>query len=158
MRIGKILIAISVSILLLSFLPFSNIRMSGNVEPNEYRGRIFGLGSHILIDIETTDNQQISVFILDWNNSMLLLGSGSLNDTTPVVSWENTTGYSGRVEVPFLGLYSIVVITPSNETVQFDVDIDYILPQYFIFLTGVTIFLLGVLLIAGNKLILRKSR
>jgi hypothetical protein len=158
MRIGKILIAISVSILLLSFLPFSNIRMSGNVEPNEYRGRIFGLGSHILIDIETTDNQQISVFILDWNNSMLLLGSGSLNDTTPVVSWENTTGYSGRVEVPFLGLYSIVVITPSNETVQFDVDIDYILPQYFIFLTGVTIFLLGVLLIAGNKLILHKRR
>lgn len=158
MRIGKILIAISVSILLLSFLPFSNIRLSGSVEPNEYRGRIFGLGSHVWLDIETTDNQQISVFILDWNNSMLLLGSGSLDDITPVVSWENTTGYSGRVEVPFLGLYSIVVITQSNETVQFDVDSDYILPQYFIFLAGVTILLLGVLLIAGNKLILHKRR
>lgn len=158
MRIGKILIAISVSILLLSFLPFSNIRLSSSVEPNEYRGRIFGLGSHVWLDIETTDNQQISVFILDWNNSMLLLGSGSLDDITPVVSWENTTGYSGRVEVPFLGLYSIVVITQSNETVQFDVDSDYILPQYFIFLAGVTILLLGVLLIAGNKLILHKMR
>ncbi len=158
MRIGKILIAISVSILLLSFLPFSNIRLSGSVEPNEYRGRIFGLGSHVWLDIETTDNQQISVFILDWNNSMLLLGSGSLDDITPVVSWENTTGYSGRVEVPSLGLYSIVVITQSNETVQFDVDSDYILPQYFIFLAGVTILLLGVLLIAGNKLILHKRR
>ncbi|MHA1390068.1 MAG: hypothetical protein ACTSR9_16705 [Candidatus Thorarchaeota archaeon] len=158
MRIGKILIAISISILLLSFLPFSNIRLSGNVEPNEYRGRIFGLGSHVWLDIETTDNQQISVFILDWNNSMLLLGSGSMHDITPVVSFENTTGYSGRVEVPLLGLYSIVVATQSNETVQFDVDIDYILPQYFIFLAGVTILLLGVLLIAGNKLILHKRR
>jgi len=153
-RIGTILIAASISIVWVSgFMVINNhYGVEGNYDPGEIRSVILSLAGDVHVEVETPYGGRVSVYVLTWQDTLLVAQNKSLNGTKPVIQRVNTTSCDEVLSVPLPGLYSFVVTPVLNQTTYVRANIYRVVPQGMILTSGLLCAICGVILILPSAL------
>jgi len=153
LRFGTLLILIGLSIVALAaFPPRAGMGGGGPLEPGGYQGGLYMFTSSINVTIDVRDNLTISLYLLDWDDTLTLLQTSSLDHTNPHIAYHNITSFSGIIEVPAPGIYSLVADSTHNETVFLDIDMYPILPLTHMLAPGLVLICLGVSIIVLRRM------
>jgi hypothetical protein len=153
LRFGTLLMVIGLSIVALAaFPPRIGMGGGGPLEPGGYQGGLYMFTSSVHMTIEVRDNLTISLYLLDWDDTLTLLQTGSLDHTSPHIAYHNITSFNGIIEVPAPGMYSLIADSTHNETVFLDIDMYTIQPQTHILAPGLVFICLGASIIILRKL------
>jgi len=137
---------------LAAFPPRIGMGGGGPLEPGGYQGGLYMFTSSIHVTIDVRDNLTISLYLLDWDDTLTLLQTGSLDHTSPHIAYHNITSFSSIIEVPAPGVFSLVADSTHNETVFLDIDMYTILPQTHILAPGLVFICLGVSVIILRRM------
>jgi hypothetical protein len=146
MVIGLSIVAVA------AFPPGMGMSGGGPLEPGGYQGGLYMFTSSVHMTIDVRDNLTISLYLLDWDDTLTLLQTGSLDHTSPHIAYHNITSFSGIIEVPVPGMYSLIADSTHNETVFLDIDMYPILPQTHILAPGLVLICLGASIIVLRRM------
>lgn len=158
-RLSTSLALIGVALIVLSlFEPYFNMGLSGAVEPGEYKGRLYLLTCDVHISVEVQGEGRLSLYLLNWEDSLLLLQFESLEGVEPVVQIANVSAFDGTITILVPGLYSLVVVSESGARVQYEGDMSRVLPQRTLLLAGSVLLVVGFAVIVGIQLTRKLAR
>jgi hypothetical protein len=158
-RISWLLLCVGIAGMVIGItLPSIGMGDAGRIHPDEFRGRVYFAAGDIWVKISVSDGEQLSFYVLDWNSSMELVRTQSLDSTTPAFALENITHYEGTITIPACGFYSFITQNLNNETVSFQVDMTRRLPQHYIFYPAVGITSIALILFSVSRFRKTKSR
>ncbi len=146
-RIGKLLMIIGITFLLISFVPSSEFGFSSEVEHGAYEGRVFGAVGNTYIEVYTYNSSVLCVYIVSYDELMIALENASLEETHPLIALEGIKNYSDVIEIPLPGMYAILVTPYNNETIFFHIEVARPLPHSGILFTGIILTLAGFITI-----------
>jgi len=154
MRLQVLIVGIGIALLVSSFIPPPGGigGVSGSINYEDFDIRMYGLRGSVHVDVELYEGPGISFYVLTAKDALLVMEEQSVVNTTPCFSLENTTGYSGVIDIPSIGIYAFVVTTYYNTTSHFDVGINNIYPQIWLLIPGVILIASGIILFIGSKL------
>lgn len=134
---------VGITILLFSFRPVTLASVTNNIMAGEYYGLWLPITDNPFLQINTLHSNinvsaiPVSVYVLQYNDSIKALESGSLNKSAPVFKLENITYYSGLIELPSPGTYVLFVTTFSKVEVFFTVIVTTSVPQVRLLVIGI---------------------
>ncbi|MBS3795966.1 MAG: hypothetical protein KGY80_13765 [Candidatus Thorarchaeota archaeon] len=144
-RAGWLMITLGITLLLVSFLGAGNFGLHASINSGMYKGYLFRTTDDIYVRAEKDTNESFSLYILDSEDTLSVLENGSLEQTNPVVMMENITHYTGRVELPSPGVYTILVTPSHNNTISVNIDIQRTNPH-------MNALIPGILFVAGGAI------
>lgn len=144
-RAGWLMITLGITLLLVSFLGAGNFGLHASINSGMYKGYLFRTTDDIYVRAEKDTNESFSLYILDSEDTLSVLENGSLEQTNPVVMMENITHYTGRIELPSPGVYTILVTPSHNNTISVNIDIQRTNPH-------MNALIPGILFVAGGAI------
>ncbi len=158
-RLSVLLLSIGISITLVSVFSV-NIGMGGGgpLDPGGVQGGLYVFTGAVVVTIEVRDNYPISMYILDWSDTLNFMQSRALDNCSPIVEYHNITSFNGMIDVPAPGVYSLIIESTSNETIYLDIDMYRVFPQGTIFIPGLSITILGSLLFLLHRVYSAKKK
>lgn len=116
-QLSRFFLVIGVSLVVMSLLFPGGVTMSELVEPGAFEGEYFLVTDDFYLHAHTDfGNYSFSFYLLDYEDVIQSLESGTVNGTNPLVAIENVEQYEGLVHCPRAGTYGILVTHPYNET------------------------------------------
>ncbi len=148
MRFGKFLLSVGAVLLLISTLSSNPIGDSFQISNRSYKGIMFRAPTNVIIEVKTiTQNFNISLYVLDEEDTITAVLNGNLENTSPLFEKINVHEYTGVIMISTQGIYSVIVATSSEENIDVSIKIKGAVPHQAILLTGAIFSLLGVFLI-----------
>ncbi len=143
----------AVGIVISAFPVSSGTSFDGSLEPHCVRSKIYGFGGHIHYTLEVDDDYFISIYVLNLEDTFEFIRTHEIGNLTPIISLEDVNSKEGIVPIIVPGLYSIIVINPSNMTITFEMFLNRIYPQVGILIPGGILVSLGIVGLASQKVI-----
>ena len=157
MRLGKFLIIIGVTLVLLSYIS-PNIDLSYTtgfgLDPGEFRGYVVNCDSELDIRVASIQEDPFTLYFMTYENSRRALEEGSLENVTVLQMFSNITSLSQPLSIPSPGWYAILVTPSTNETIHFlEIDFGKQIPNQGLVVTGLSFLFVGILyfLITARK-------
>lgn len=156
MRVAKSIIILGLAFLLASFIPgrsldYQNLMISGHYESFMVNG-----AGNVFVQVSNTENKNISLYVLSYNDTLVLVSEDSLENTTPLFQKEDFVNFSSIIALPERGWYGIVVATnsvnPSIDKTFIDIHINRPTPYLVPFLLFITSEVLGLGVFIYGKL------
>lgn len=116
MRIEKSLLTIGVFLIIVSFLNLGGGGIGLDVGPNSFMGMWINTGGDFYLEVESQYNDSISIYILDYTDTLVIIKESSVENTTPLAVFYNVTQYSGTINIILPGTYAVLVTAISNDT------------------------------------------
>jgi hypothetical protein len=140
-RISKLLLAISISLMIVSFNPGPVKDLEGPVAPEDYDGHFFSAISDMYLEFASADEKTVSIYLMTYENGYHALENASLDNVTWIMVIENCSFYSGFIEIPEKNWYVIIVVPEVNSTVAYNMKLYRVVPYTDTLLCGITILL-----------------
>ncbi len=148
MRIVKFFIVIGIVFMITSFIPGSTVTHGTIAESDEYHCFMVAGAGNIYVNVRGADNRNLSLYVLTYEDTIILTNSGSLVYTHPVFSVYNFSEYTGIVVLPSTGWYCIAITPcisdPILTNTRYDIVITRATPYVFPFLISVVLEVFGV--------------
>jgi hypothetical protein len=154
-RCGKFLLIVGFTFLLVSLIPSSEYGDGTIVDYGTYRGRVFNAAGNIEMDVYTYTTNGLCFYVLTYDDLIVALEDGSLENTHPLVALEGVTNFSLVVEIPVPGLYAYLGTPYRNETVFFNTVLKQPLPHTGLLFIGMALAAGGLMLLLVIQLALR---
>jgi len=159
MRIGKSLAVFGILLIGLSFATMGRGGEGAAVVPGSYIGPWIRTGGDFFLSVETNNHGDvISIFILNYEDTLKVINSTSTMNTSPIHAMINVTGYEGRIQILVPGLYSILVTMVTcfaNETVApemgVSIHVEPIIPALPFTISGIGLLTTGLIVILVKK-------
>ena len=149
MRLGKFLIIIGVTLVLLSYIsPIIELSYATQFEldPGEFRGYMVNCNNALDIRITSSNEEPFTVYFMTSENGYRALEEGSLENITILQMFSNTTSLSQHLSIPSPGWYAILVTPSTNETIHFlEIDFGKQIPNQGLVVTGLSFLFVGIL-------------
>jgi len=159
MRFGKFLLSVGAVLLLISTLSSNPIGDTFQVSNRSYKGIMFRAPTNVIIEVRTiTQNFNISLYVLDEEDTIAAVLNGNLENASPLFEKINVHDYTGVIVIPTQGIYSVIVTTSSEENIDVSIKIAGAIPHQVILLTGAIFSLLGAFLIFIPIVMKRKKK
>ncbi|MBD3158015.1 MAG: hypothetical protein GF309_04440 [Candidatus Lokiarchaeota archaeon] len=157
--IGHLLILIGISFLILSSFEFMyyNPKIEGPIDPNEAKGEIYGFAGPVGYDLRVEINETISIYVLDYENTMRFIETHDIDNVSTLVSLEDTRNCSGVFHLNMPGQYGIFAISEANETQYIDLDMNRLYPHTGLFVPSVIMTAIGLLGTVVHRLIIYRN-
>jgi hypothetical protein len=151
-RFSVFFLLIGISVTLVSFAP-SSIGMGGGgpLDPGGVQGGLYMFTGTVAVTIDVRDSHSISMYVLDWDDTLNFMQNREHGNSSPIIENHNITSYNGVIEVPFPGIYSLIIESEINETIYLDIDMYRVLPQSNIFIPGLVIALTSSMFILLDR-------
>jgi hypothetical protein len=155
MRIAKFIIILGFAFLLASFVP-SPLAYQGKLISRDYYECFLVNGSdNLLVDVSGADHRNISLYVLDYEDTIVLVREESLVNTTPLFFIENVLNFSGIITLPRPGWYGVVVLAnianPALTNMRYDIYITRAVPYLVPILLFAALEVLGIGLILYRR-------
>ncbi len=150
MRIGKSLVTFGCLLIVLSFMNSGTGGMGSIVGPDTFEGFWIRTGGDFLLKVESDNGSLLSIYVLDYVDTLTVLNTSSMEHTSPILDVINVTSFYNRVPISFPGLYSVLVTAPENDT-RMSIHIEPILPMLPITFSGLGLLTLGMVIILKRK-------
>jgi len=145
MRLGKAAMVLGLTLIAISFVPGGGFGGSSLVEFGQYDGKMFRVAGSFHLEVEARDNNSLSFYVLNYEDTMRVIQYTSLENTTPIIHVENTTYYAGVVGIFTPGWYSVLVTPFDNVTVRAHISVSTMIPYPSFILAGTALTTLGLL-------------
>ena len=151
MRIGKSLAVFGMVLIVISFINLGGFGSGSFVGPGQYDGEWIRTGGDFYLSVEPDiQGDVVSIFVLNFDDTLKVINSASTVNTSPIFETHNVTGYVGRIQIIFPGLYSILVTSFANET-GYSMDFELILPALPITISGIGLLSTGLIVLFIKK-------
>jgi hypothetical protein len=137
-------------LILLSFMNLGAGGTGSYVGPGAFTGVWIRTGGDFLLTVESDHEDAVSIFVLNYDDTIRAINSSSTMNTHPVFELVNVTQFSGRIQIILPGLYSVLVTSWANDT-DVDIDVSPILPMTSFAISGFTLLVAGVILHLTGK-------
>jgi hypothetical protein len=115
---SRLALVIGVTLVVLSFLLPVGVAMSEYVDPGSYQGEYFFVEDDFDLYVHTDfGNYSFSFYVLNYEDLLASLDSGTVNGTHPLITVENVEEYRGVMHFPGPGTYGIVVTHPYDKSI-----------------------------------------
>lgn len=145
MRIVKSAMAFGLVLLALSFLQFGAGGMGSYVGPNVYTGLWIRTGGDIYLEARADQGGEISIYVFNYDDTLAVINTTSVMNTTPLFELVNVTEYRGRIPIVIPGLYSILITSFANNT-SVEIDIEPVTPALPLMIPGLGLVIVGALI------------
>jgi hypothetical protein len=153
MRLGQLLLALGIMLVLISFLGSPPVGQSLTLSNNSYRGFMFRAVTDIIVEAKAiTPSANFSFFILDIDNTKEFVLNGTLNEARPLAEFSDLHEYADAIGIPKPGLYSVFLTTSHTEQIEVSFNIRSRTPYLTILLAGVVPAILGGALVSSSML------
>lgn len=110
MRIAKFLVILGFAFLLASFVQSIPAHYESMIlEKNEYECFLVRGAGNLFVEASCSEDRNISLYMLSYNDTLVLIKENSLYDTTPLFRKENIQYFSSVITLPERGWYGIVI-------------------------------------------------
>ncbi len=148
MKIGNILLVVmtlGLVLIVLGMNPYSSgIYLDERLGSGETTGMMYAFSGDAYYTLEVNDpNKSISFYVLDIRDTLSFIEHHNISSTNPVFSLRNVSKDEGLIHLDIPGVYSFVVMNPTNTSVGYYLLIDRLYPQAGLFTFGVVLFAFG---------------
>ncbi len=154
MRIAKFLIILGLAFLIASYVPAPSSSHGNLVSGDRYHCFVVKVTNNLYVDVSGAENRNFSLYILDYNDTLIFLTDGSLENTEPLFSWENIQQFSGVLSLPEPGWYGVIItssISDPSFNMRYDLYLTHATPYFTPFLLFVLLETLGGILLLYRK-------
>ncbi|NHI83796.1 MAG: hypothetical protein EAX81_05800 [Candidatus Thorarchaeota archaeon] len=110
MRITKFFIILGIAFLLASFLPSRSANYESIVvDRNHYECFLVRGAGNLFVEASGVEDRNISLYVLSYDDTLVLIQEDSLENTTPIFMKENILHFSDVINLPERDWYGIVV-------------------------------------------------
>ena len=148
MRVTKFIIILGFAFLLASFVPSPFASQGDLISRGYYECFLVNGSGNLFVEVSGADNRNISLYVLDYENTAVLVREESLENTTPLFIMENALYFSGIILLPRSGWYGIVVLAnisnPALSNMRYDIHITRAVPYLVPILLFTILEVLGI--------------
>ena len=148
MRVAKFFIILGFAFLLASFVPSPYVSHGDLIERGYYECFLVNGSGNLFVDVTGRDYRNISLYVLDYEDTLVLVREESMENTTPVFVLENVLNFSGSISLPRPDWYGVVVIAnianPALSNMRYDIIITRAVPYSIPILLFTILEVLGI--------------
>ncbi|MGY5852381.1 MAG: hypothetical protein RTU92_02315 [Candidatus Thorarchaeota archaeon] len=146
-RIPWVLVIIGMTLLLVSITYDASIDFKPELLPNQYSCFTFETSGSVYLQLDQEFSHAIDLYVLDYSDTVLLIENISLEGTTPLHVYSNITEFTGIISIDSTGIYTILVDPVEDIRMDVDLTIYRIDLLNSILYPGLTMLVVGTLLI-----------
>ncbi|MBY8998200.1 MAG: hypothetical protein KGD60_10735 [Candidatus Thorarchaeota archaeon] len=125
MRAVKFFIILGFAFLLASFVPSPFASRGNLIDRGYYECFLVNGSGNLLVEVSGADYRNISLYVLDYEDTAVLVREESLENTTPLFFIENVFNFSGIISLPRPDWYGVVVLAnianPALTNMRYDI-------------------------------------
>jgi len=133
MRKVKILFILGIALLLVSFVPGSFTNRGDVIDRDPFSCILVNGSGNLWVEVYGRDNRNISLYVLDYDDTLSLVEEGNLENTAPLFSIENVESFVGPISLPEPSWYGVIVqaniSNPDLSNMRYDIYITRELPH-----------------------------
>ena len=156
MRLARTLVILGIVIIASSVSAWRSSSESSGIDFGDYRGSMFRTTGSFHLVVTCEEGTGLNVYVLTGQDVLRAIRDASLENVTPIHVEENTLYYETVFEILSPGWYGVLVTSTHNETAQYRLRFETILPDSGLFVCGFAIMFLGIVLIATTKILERR--
>jgi hypothetical protein len=154
-RVGKTLIVIGVSLIIVSLFAWTSYGESVDVSHGDYEGIMVKTSGSFYVEINTRD-RNFSLFLMTYDEVTAAMRVDTFENASMLLEEHNIASFSGLIHILIPGWYALLVTPQENETISFDIQITKSMPREGFFVPGV--FLIGMGTLVQLESILKWTR
>jgi len=151
-QVSKFLFVIGITLLIMSVLYPAGINGGESVDPGNYEGEFFLVTDAVYLQTTSREgNYTFSLYILDSDDVVQVLESGTMNGIEPLYALEDIMEYEGWLQFPEPGIYGLIVTHSHNESVIVWVH-GIAFPRFSLIYAGLVLSLPMLVIVIGSTL------
>ena len=151
-QVSRLLFVIGITLLIMSVLYPAGLSGGESVDPGNYEGEFFLVTDAVYLHTTSREgNYTFSLYILDSDDVVEVLDSGTMNCIDPLYALEDIVEYEGWIQFPESGIYGLIVTHSNNETIVVWVH-GIAFPRFSLIYVGLALSLPMFVVVIGNIL------
>ncbi len=157
MRIVRLLLVLSLIMIIGSTFSYHPVSYQLWILPESYAGLAFKGVSNCEIHVQVIGAEVVPlhVFVLNEEDLLTCIKTGSLVNTTPLAGATGTSEISLFIHFPAPGIYGLIIETNVTRQVPAHVSVSSIPPQLVPLVTGLILLLPALLFLFGQRVVKR---
>ena len=155
MRKVKILIILGIALLFVSFVPGSFTDRGDLIYRDEFQCYLINGSGNLWVEVYGADSRNISLYVLDYDDTLSLVEEGTLENTDPLFSIENVENFVGSISLPEQGWYGVIIqaniTNPNLSNMRYDIYLTRELPHKIPFILFISSEIVSFCLLAYIK-------
>ncbi len=156
MRLARTLIILGIAIMASSVLGWYSFGSGSYVDLGDYEGVMFRTSGSFHLVVMSDEGTELTVYVLRGQDVLIAIRERSMENVSLVHFVENILYYETVVETLSPGWFGVLVASTHNETADYRIEFEPVLPESGLLVYGLVTMSLGIVLIATTKILERR--
>jgi hypothetical protein len=153
LRLAESLLVIGTIVLIISFTQMTYVHSNDDMEQGIYAIYLITVNTDIYVTLSVHGNDSVSFYLLDFEEGIKVVKEGSLENATPLLSFEQISSFADFIDLPADGSYVFVVAPTESNSTRIWVELNILgpVPHPRPFFTSLVIIALGVITYLSSR-------